>query len=120
MTTESLTTAGHGDLKIYTKGWSLSDYSGYSVSAEIVNTDGTRAAAGYNTELSDSNLGDNEVPSSVNLSFNIENGTYLLKVHFTNGTDTYTWSDTIVILAGKSTVSSLGVPLVIDTTGGSG
>ena len=112
---DELTRAGYASLKVYTDEWSLSDaeYSTYSVSAEVLNSDGTTADIGYTTALSDSNLTANTAPANPNLVFTAEPGTYLLKISFSDSTQTFSWSDSIVINPGSTTTATIGLPLII-------
>lgn len=121
MTSKDLTRAGYFQIKVYTDGWSLNDtdYPEYTVSAEVVNTDGTSVDVGYTTELTNSNLTANTAPANPNLNFTIAPGTYTLKISFSNGTKTFSWSDNIVIISGNTTEATIGLPLIIfDDSGG--
>lgn len=119
MASENLDGAGFAALKIFTDGWSLSDadYDGYAVSAEITETDGSEKSCNYYVELDNSNIAANSAPSNYNFRIGIESGTYLLNIRFSNGETTYSWYDSIVILAGKTTEATIGVPPIIEGGG---
>lgn len=119
---DELTRAGYASLKIYTDGWSLSatEYSTFSVSAEILNSDESAADIGYTTNLSNSNLTANSIPSLANLIFTAAPNTYLLKICFSDGARTFTWSDLIVINPGSTTEATVGLPLIIFSDEGGG
>ena len=119
MASENLDGAGFAALKIFTDGWSLSDadYAGYAVSAEITETDVSEKSCNYYVELDNSNIAANSAPSNYNFRIGIESGTYLLNIRFSHGETTYSWYDSIVILAGKTTEATIGVPPIIEGGG---
>lgn len=120
MTSKDLTYPGSASLKIYTDGWNLADstYLGYTVEAKLLNTDGTdTTGCSYHVPLLTI---PNTVPSTANFVAGIKPGTYTLKITFSNGTKTFSWSDNIVILAGKATEATIGLPLLIFNDGGGG
>lgn len=120
MTSKDTIYPGTASLKIYTDGWNLADstYLGYTVEAKLLNTDGTdTASCSYHVPLLTI---PNTAPSTANFVAGIKPGTYTLKITFSNGTKTFSWSDNIVILAGKPTEATIGLPLLIFNDGGGG
>ncbi|WP_296324242.1 hypothetical protein [Treponema sp. UBA3813] len=130
LTSEGLTKNGSVSLKLYTDGWKLSDYEGYSPSAKITFTKKTTmdsttynagdTYSGSNKDFSATNdpanpLGDS-VPSTANYTVTVAPGTYNFEVSFAGsgtGAKTYTWSDRLIVLPGQATEQTIGIPLVI-------
>ena len=122
MTSKDIISPGIASLKIFTDGWNLtsSDYSDYTASAELLSTSGeTLTTCSYHIPLNNVKL-PASAPVSANFVAGISAGTYMLNITFSNGTKTFSWSDNIVILAGKTTEATIGLPLIIFNDAGGG
>ena len=129
MTSKDITYPGKASLKIFTDGWNLTDsaYSGYTVSAKLLKSNyfsgdisESEAAVPCSYLVHLTGLPANAAPSESNFVALIDAGTYTLKITFSNGTKTFSWTDNIVILAGKTTEATIGLPLLIFNDGGGG
>ena len=118
LTSEGLTRTGSVALKLYTKGWEVSQFTGYTASAKMTYTKKTALQSG--TAKEGDTVAGSEVPpkdtapESANYSATVAPGTYNFEVSFSNGTKTYTWSDRIIVLPGQATEKEIGLPLVIE------
>lgn len=122
LTSEGLTKNGGVALKLYTDGWNLSAYQGYTGSQKITFTkrttiDSTTYSIGDAYSGSEKAVAlPNSAPTDANYSCTVAPGTYNLEVSFAgsgSGAKTYTWSDKIIILPGQTTEATIGIPLVI-------
>ena len=108
-------------LKLYNDGWTTPD--GYSIKAGIYKlTDGSDATAsgdgiGDATVQTIASL-DSSEPADANYSLSaMTPGTYIFKVTYTNTSNskTFVWSDTLIVLPGKTVDNSIAIPNVIGT-----
>lgn len=106
-------------LKLYNDGWTTPD--GYSIKAGIYKlTDGADATTkgdgtGDATVQTIASL-DSAEPESANYSLSaMAPGTYLFKVTYTNDSNakSFVWSDTLIVLPGKTVDNSIAIPNVI-------
>lgn len=126
LTAEGLSKTGSVALKLYTKDWKLSDFSGYNAAAQMTYTKKTTLSSSSTANEGDLVNGTNipqgdaifaipaTAPESANYTATASPGTYNFEVSFSNGSKTYTWSDRIIILPGQATEKEIGIPLVIE------
>lgn len=108
-------------LKLYNDDWTTPE--GYSIKAGIYKlTDGADATTkgdgtGDATVQTIASL-DSAEPETANYSLSaMTPGTYLFKVVYTNDSNskTFVWSDTLIVLPGKTVENSIAIPNVIGT-----
>ena len=124
LTSEGLTKNGSVSLKLYTDGWDLANFDGYSSAQQITFTkkttlDSVTYTVGDIYSGSDKTVdltGVTSAPTDANYVVTVAPGTYNFEVKFIgSGTDakTYTWSDRLIVLPGQATEQTIGIPLVI-------
>ena len=110
-------------LKLYNDNWTTPD--GYSVKAGIYKlTDGADATTsgdgtGETTAVQTIDSLASSEPDTANYSLpSMTPGTYLFKVTYTNDSNkkTFVWSDTLIVLPGKTVDNSIAIPNVIGNT----
>ena len=116
---DGLTKAASVAMKLYNNGWSTPD--GYKITVGIYKlTDGADATTtgdgkGTTTIKENLSLG-TSAPADANYSLDsMTPGTYLFKVIYTSDATkkSFVWSDTLIVLPGKTVDSSIAIPNVI-------
>ncbi len=118
---DGLTKEASVALKLYNDGWTTPD--GYSIKAGIYKlTDGSDATTTGDgtgdTTAQDITSLDSTEPADANYSLDtMTPGTYVFKVIYTNSSTskTFIWSDTLIVLPGKTVDNSIAIPNVIGT-----
>ncbi len=108
-------------LKLYNDGWTTPD--GYSIKAGIYKladgSDATTTGDGTgDVTVQEITSLDSAEPAAANYSLaTMTPGTYIFKVTYTNDTTakTFVWSDTLIVLPGKTVDNSIAIPNVIGT-----
>lgn len=121
LSSSGISTLGSVDLDVYLDGWSMSANTRATLELQKYGT-GVTATFSNNEEAKFSNIQDAYLNSSNHFDFvksinTLTPGMYSFNVSFKNlsGTDTYTWSDILIILPGKETKKTLYVPNIIES-----
>lgn len=111
-----LTGTSQASLVLYAEN-NWNDTLGYTVSAELQNI--TTGAQIDGTEAKDITLVKAEDASTASANYTnataLKAGTYNFVVKFTKSSKTYEYSDTIILVPGKTTTGIIGIPQVVET-----
>lgn len=111
-------TGGTGtvSLKVYSDGWDIAAFAGYTATGKITALDTDVVQTGFETTFSPLPT---TAPAAANFPTSQEkslsSGTYNFVVEFKNDTlgKTFYWSDRIVVLRNQNTEASIAIPKVI-------